>query len=184
MGLGDLSDIVPMQKPVSNQLPYNLIWRMIEDEILPECIRSEIGVLVYSPLMHGILADKYNAAVDVPEGRARTRHFSRERSQTRHDEAGCESETFAALDRIRGLASAWERSMPQIALSWVIQQRGIVSVIAGARNSEQLRNNVAFMEDPLSDEQLSQLDEATVELKRALGTNPDMWDSGRNARFC
>ena len=104
MGLQDLAEVAPLQKPLTNQLPYNLLWRMIEAEILPHCRQEEIGVLVYSPLMHGILADNYKTAADVPDGRARTRHFSAARPLTRHGEQGCETETFATLDSIREIA--------------------------------------------------------------------------------
>ncbi len=183
MGLQDLAEVEPLQKPLSNQLPYNLLWRMIESEILPYCRQEEIGVLVYSPLMHGILAGNYQTAAEVPDGRARTRHFSAARPLTRHGEPGCETETFAALEKIREIARSNARSMAEVALAWTIQQPGIASVIAGARNADQVRDNVNFLKNPLSDEVLRELDEATRTLKELLGTNPDMWDAGVNARY-
>jgi aryl-alcohol dehydrogenase-like predicted oxidoreductase len=183
MGTGDLGEVVPLQKPLTNQLPYNLLWRMIEAEILPRCNREEIGVLVYSPLLHGILADNYKAAQEVPDGRARSRHFSSKRPLTRHGEPGCETETFAALDRIRAIAKGANRSMSDIALAWTIQQPGIVSLIAGVRNADQLRDNLDFLERPLTDELLAQLDLATQSLQQTLGANPDMWDGGENSRY-
>jgi len=95
-GCGDLDDICPIQPPITNQLPYNLLWRAIEHEILPRCKKDGIGVLAYSPLMHGLLADKYKTAAEVPDGRARSRHFNTDRQLARHGEPGCETETFAA----------------------------------------------------------------------------------------
>lgn len=187
-GIGDMSDIVASQKPhsqkpLSNQLPYNLLSRMIEFEILPRCIEQQIGVLVYSPLMHGILADKYQDASEVPDGRARSRHFSSQRPHTRHGEPGCESETFAALDRIREIAKRLDRSMSDVSLSWTIQQPGVVSVIAGAKNAEQLIQNVNFLRDPIPSDVVDELNTVTDELKTALGSNPDLWDAGPNARY-
>ena len=79
MGPLDLTDVSGLQKPLTNQLPYNLLWRMIESEIIPRCLNDQIGILAYSPLMHGMLADKYKSAADVPDGRARSRHFTTER---------------------------------------------------------------------------------------------------------
>ncbi len=183
MGLGDLADVVAKQVPMTNQLPYNLLWRMIEAEIVPYCLEHAIGVLVYSPLMHGILADKYSTAAAVPDGRARSRHFSGTRSLSRHGEAGCEAETFATLDRIRAIANSLGRSMSDVALAWTLQQPAIVSVIAGARNAQQLRENVQQLENPLSTATLAELDEATRSLQQALGPNPDMWDGQANSRY-
>lgn len=183
MGLGDLDEVTPRHQPVTNQLPYNLLWRMIEAEIIPRCRADGIGMLIYSPLMHGMLADKYRTAAEVPDGRARSRHFTTERPLARHGEPGCETETFAALDRIRELAVELNRPMSDLALAWIAQQNGITSVIAGARNAEQLRKNVACLESPLPTDVISQLNAATEKLKAALGTNPDMWDGGENSRY-
>ncbi|MCR9293882.1 MAG: aldo/keto reductase [bacterium] len=182
-GTGDLGDILCLAKPLTNQLPYNLLWRMIEAEIMPLCIQEQIGVLAYSPLMHGILADKYLSADEVPEGRARSRHFSGNRPLARHGEAGCEELTFETLQRIREIASQDQRSMAELALSWVGQQTGVVSVIAGARNAAQVAQNIKYLDAPLADTTRAALKDATESLKLALGDNPDMWDAGSQARF-
>ena len=183
MGVGDLTEVSAVQKPLANQLPYNLLWRMIETDIQPLCVKDDIGILVYSPLLHGMLADKYQTAADVPDGRARSRHFSSDRPHTRHGEAGCEDETFAALDRIRSIAADVGRSMADVSLAWLIQQPGIASVIAGARNAQQVQSNISFLEQPLSNDVVERLNAATQELKSTLGSNPDMWDGGDNSRY-
>ncbi|QDV43464.1 General stress protein 69 [Stieleria neptunia] len=182
-GVKDLDAIVPLQKPMTNQLPYNLIARMIEFEIQPRCVETGIGMLVYSPLMHGMLADKYKTAAEVPDGRARSRHFTTERPLARHGEPGCETETFAALDRIREIAASVGYSMAELALAWTIAKPGVVSVIAGARNTDQLRQNVDFLDRSLTAETVTAVDLATDELKSALGSNPDLWDGGDNSRY-
>ena len=183
MGLEDLAEVIPPHKPLTNQLPYNLLWRMIEPDILPRCQNEQIGVLAYSPLMHGLLADNYQSAAEVPDGRARSRHFNTERPLARHGEPGCEQETFAALERIREIAKRLGRAMAEVALSWTIQQPGVVSVIAGARNAEQLQANIHGMDSTLSTEIVAQLNDATDRLKIALGANPDMWDGEPNSRY-
>lgn len=182
-GLGDLDDICPIEAPVTDQLPYNLLWRAIESEILPRCRQQEIGVLAYSPLMHGLLADKYKAAGEVPDGRARSRHFSHERELARHGEPGCESETFAALDEIRRIGADTGRSMADIALAWVAQQPGISCVIVGAKNAQQLTENIATLETPLAEEIVQSLSQVTSELNDKLGPNPDMWQGSGNSRY-
>jgi aryl-alcohol dehydrogenase-like predicted oxidoreductase len=168
---------------VTDQLPYNLIWRAIEHEILPHCREQDIGVLAYSPLMHGMLADKYQRADDVPDGRARSRHFTTERSQARHGEPGCEQETFAALDQIRSICQEIDRTMADVALAWVAAQPGVTCVIAGVRNAKQLQENIATMANPLPTDVIERLCNATNALNEALGPNPDMWDGGANSRY-
>lgn len=183
LGLGHLSAVAALAQPVTNQLPYNLLWRAIEHEILPHCREQNIGVLVYSPLMHGMLADKYKTAADVPDGRARSRHFSTDREIARHGEPGCEQKTFAAIDAIRGICQSIGRSMADVALAWVAQQPGITAVIAGARTPEQMQQNIATIENPLPDDVIAQLNSATDELSQALGPNPDMWQGSGKTRF-
>ncbi|MGI9473524.1 MAG: aldo/keto reductase [Rubripirellula sp.] len=183
MGVGDLAEVVPAQKPLTNQLPYNLLSRMIEFEIQPYCVKSDIGILVYSSLLHGILADKYRYASEVPEGKARTRHFSKSRRHTRHDEEGCESEMFDTLSQIREIASGMQLTMAEVALKWLMHQAGVASVIAGAGNAEQLNSNVRFLAQELPESTLLELNEATSAVKTYLGSNADLWDPGENGRF-
>ena len=173
----------PLRPPITNQVPYSLLWRMVESEILPYCSEQNIGVLAYSPLMHGLLADKYRTADEVPPGRARTRHFGSHRPLTRHGEPGCERETFAALDAVRGICRELGRTMADVALAWCLQQPGVACVIAGAASGEQVRRNAASLEQPLPDEAIRRLTDATQALLDALGPNPDLWQSAAESRF-
>ena len=182
-GLADLNSIASTRPPATNQVPYSLLWRMIEAEILPYCRSRDISVLAYSPLLHGLLADKYSSADQVPSGRARTRHFASHRPLTRHGESGCEAETFAALDRIRAVCRGLGRKMADVALAWCLQQPGVACVIAGAASGEQVRCNLASLEQPLPDDALGQLNEVTQPLLVALGTNPDLWQAAANSRY-
>lgn len=182
-GVQDMATMSAVEKPATNQLPYNLIWRAIEHGILPACRKRSIGVLVYSPLMHGLLAGKYRSAADVPDGRARSRHFSTQRELARHGEPGCEGQTFAALDAIRDIAEATGRPMSAVALSWLVQLQGVHSVIAGAASPQQLRANVDALTEPLSDQQIEALTQATDALNEALGPNPDMWQGSGDSRY-
>ena len=183
MGVQDIEEVCRLQVPVSNQLPYNLIWRTIEHDILPDCRKRNIGVLVYSPLMHGMLAGKYKTASDVPDGRARSRHFNSDREMTRHGESGCEEETFAAIHSIQQLAESLNRSMADLSLGWLLAQSGISSIIAGAKTPEQLTGNVKSFEQPLSADVVEELNRITEPVNLALGSNPDMWDGGNNSRY-
>lgn len=182
-GVGDLNRVSQHQQPVTNQLPMNLIWRAIEHNILPRCEADGIGVLAYSPLMHGMLAGKYLTAADVPDGRARSRHFSNDREMARHGESGCETETFAAINKIKTIAEGIGRSMAAVATGWVAQQSGITSVIVGAASPEQIEANCKALAEPLDAEVLADLNAGTEELKQVLGPNPDMWQGAETSRY-
>ena len=165
----------------TNQLPYSLLWRAIEYEIVPQCLEHE-GILCYSPLVHGLLTGKFSSPDEVPEGRARTRHFSRDRPLTRHGEEGCEEETFAAIERIRRICEGIGQPMAKVALAWLLYQPGVVSVLAGARHPGQVVENASAADLKLSPDVVRALTEATEALKAALGPNPDMWLSESRMR--
>jgi len=176
-GRDDLCDLLAEGRCEVNQLPYNLLWRVIERDIVPICQQHDIGITCYSPLAQGLLTGKFASLADVPDGRARTRHFSSQRPGTRHGEAGQEAATTAALAEIRAIADDLSCPMGELALAWLIQQPGITSVIAGARNARQMEENARAMQRVLTTAVCARLNQATSALKDAFGHNPDMWQN-------
>jgi myo-inositol catabolism protein IolS len=176
-GTGDLSDLLAVGRPVTNQLPYSLLWRAIEYDIRQMCSDAGIGILCYSPLVQGLLTGKFSSPDEVPEGRARTRLFSTDRSQARHGEAGAETETFSTLERIRHISAEIEQPMARVALAWLLHRPGVTSVIAGARTPQQIEQTAQAADLELSPSVVAQLTAATEELKQKLGPNPDMWQA-------
>lgn len=159
----------------SNQLPYSLLSRAIEFDIIPQCLESQVGVLAYSPIMQGLLTGKFKTADDVPDGRARSRHFNTDRALARHGGPGCEEDTFVAIAEVGRIAREVGASMTEVAIAWVSQQPGLASTIIGARNPDQVKENVGAMELRLSEDILTSLAEATDTVKTFLGPNPDLW---------
>lgn len=180
-GVADLSDLLAVGHCETNQLPYSLLWRAIEHEITQKCVEEGVGILCYSPLSQGLLTGKFSTADDVPEGRARTRFFSKERPLAHHNEEGCETETFATIEKIRRICAKIDTPMAQVALAWLLHQAGVVSVLAGARSPDQIKQNAQAAALELPSEIARELTEATEELKRKLGPNPDLWRS--DSRF-
>ena len=138
-GLLDLPELLQYGRPEVNELPYSLLFRAIEFDILPICERETISATAYMPLMQGLLAGKYHTADDVPEMRARTRHFSPKRKLIRHHEQGAEEETFTAINKIRAICSAAGLDMAQVALAWPLRLPIMTSVIVGARTRSRCR---------------------------------------------
>lgn len=179
----DMTDLLHAGRADVNQLPYNLLWRTIEHEVLPICRDNDVSVACYSPIAQGLLTGKFPNGASVPDSRARTRHFSPVHKQIRHHEAGQEQETFAALDKIRHIAAELNCPMGELALAWLLHQPGVATVIAGARNREQMTANAKAMTRKLSQDILQRLEHATAPLKAAFDTNPDMWQSGTDSRY-
>ena len=174
-GPQDLSAALEHADIVSDQLAYSLLARMIEYEIQPLCVERGVSILPYSPLMQGLLTGKYRSPDEVPDGRARSRHFSDDRPQARHGQEGCEQETFQAIERVQQIAKGLGKPMGAVALAWCLHQPAVASVIAGARNADHVRDNVAAAEVELDQPTLEALDEATRPVKEKLGPSADMW---------
>lgn len=181
-GIQDLSDISTLVHLPSNQLPYSLLWRVIEREILPKCMENQTGIICYSPLMQGILTGRFMCADDVPEGLARTRLFSTGRPQANHGEPGCEPAVFEAVAKIGRLADQLSLSMAELSLSWTLQQPGVASVLIGARSPEELMSNLPALDIRLSTEVQQDLRCVTDPILDHLGANPDMWQGESRMR--
>jgi aryl-alcohol dehydrogenase-like predicted oxidoreductase len=166
----------------SDQLPYNLLWRSIEFELQPLCVQNHTSILCYSALAQGLLTGKFASAAEVPDGRARTRHYTTARSLARHGEAGHEAETFTALQRIRSLAEALSLPMGELALAWLLHQPGVACAIAGGRSPAQVRANAAAGGRRLDGETLRLLDEITRPLRDLLGANIDPYQAQSRLR--
>lgn len=162
---------------VSNQLPYSLLTRGIEFEIVPLCVEANVAILPYSPLMQGLLTGKFKTPDEVPDPRSRSRHFRHDRPMARHGEPGCEQETFAAIRAIGEVARREGCTMEALALGWLLRKPQVASVIVGARDEEQVVKNLEAAGTRLSDEVIEELDGLTDTVKHLLGGNPDIWET-------
>jgi len=95
----------------------------------------------------------------------------------RHGEEGAESETFATIKAIQHMAEEINIPMAEIALAWLLTREGVISVIVGARNPEQVRENARAADLELPPDVIAKLTEATEKLKQKLGPNADMYQS-------
>ena len=114
---------------VSNQVPFSMVKRDIEKEVVPHCIQNNKAILAYSPLERGLLTGKMKPGYKFEEGdhRANLYFF--------HDENIKRTNEF--LDKIKPLAEAKSITLSQLVLSWTLVQPGITIALVGARNPEQ-----------------------------------------------
>jgi aryl-alcohol dehydrogenase-like predicted oxidoreductase len=178
----DLSDILKLTDVVSDQLPYSLLWRAIEFEIKPLCVKNKVGIICYSPLAQGLLTGRYKNADEVPEGLARTRIFSPKRPMARHTDPGCEKEAFDAIAKLRKVSKELGEPMAAVSLAWVRQRRGVTSFLVGARKPAELTQNLPAMSLRLSADVVAELSAASEPVKKIIGRNPDPWNSGNRTR--
>jgi len=172
-GKADLEGALAAGRPEVNQLPYSLLWRAIERDILPLCVRHSVSVLCYSPLAQGLLTGKFRGPEDVPPQRKRARYC-------KEPAAG---HAFALLDEVRAVSAELGRPMADVALAWLLAQQGVASVVAGMRTPEQARENARTGDLELAADTVARLTAASTPLSEILGANPDMWREGADSRY-
>lgn len=171
-------------KVVANELPYSLLGRAIEWDILPHCVEKKVGVIGYMPLLQGLLADIYPTLDDVPVWQRRTRHFNCKRADKlcRHGENGAEAETIQAIDSIRLLAQENNLTVPSLSLKWAVSGKGISCILAGSNNVTELNQNVEAVVSSLPQELKLKLDNISEKLKIKLGKSFDYYENEKNDR--
>jgi aryl-alcohol dehydrogenase-like predicted oxidoreductase len=168
---------------VVNQLPYSLLARAIEVDILPYCRSKGVGVIGYMSLWQGVLAGIYPTLDDIPVLQRRTRHFDSRRSPLiRHGLPGVEAETSRALAAIQSIAQANGMTMAEISLKWAMSAEGIACSLCGARSVAKLQQNIKALASPLLPEVIAALNRATQPLADALGPSFDYWQHPDNDR--
>ena len=142
---------------IAHQVYYSLIGREYEWELMPLAIHHKVGALVWSPLGWGRLTGKIRRGHPVPA--VSRLHKTAENGPPVSDEY-----VYRVVEAIDGVAQETGKSVPQIALNWLLRRPTVSSVILGARNEEQLRLNLSSAEWKLTAEQVAKLDQAS-ELK-------------------
>lgn len=138
---------------VSLQAYYSLVGRDLEHELLPLCREESIGVLPWSPLSGGFLSGKYRRENPNPEG-ARRSGFQFPPID--------EERKFDAIDALEKIAKEKNATIPQVALAWLLAQRGVTSVIVGANKMSQLEDNLKATEIELNTSELELLSATTA----------------------
>jgi aryl-alcohol dehydrogenase-like predicted oxidoreductase len=137
------------------QPPFNLLARDIEYELLPLCLEEGIGVAVFSPMAAGFLTGKYEKGKPPVEGR----RFSLAKQGFRYNEKYWTDLDFDAVERLKKIAADHGKSLSQFALAWVLQKKGITSIVCGATSAEQLEQNLGAVGLRLTQEELTACDD-------------------------
>jgi len=179
----DLEDWFTYGGAECNQIGYNIVSRAAEYKVIPASRRFQLGLLVYMPLLQGLLSHPWDSIDMLPLPRRRTRHFSGKREGVRHGGPGYETLLMQTVSELRQFSQAIGVPMATMCVSWVLAQPGISSAIIGARSPEQVLRNMRSAELSLGPAGIARLNEITAPLKFAMGDNADLWQDETASRI-
>jgi aryl-alcohol dehydrogenase-like predicted oxidoreductase len=140
---------------VAHQVYYSLIGRDYEWELMPLALDQKVAAIVWSPLGWGRLTGKIRRGQPLPE-------VSRLHKTSPQGPQVADDHLFKVLDALEEMASETAKTIPQLAINWLLQRPTIANVIIGARNEEQLRQNLGAVGWNLTADQIAHLDAASA----------------------
>jgi aryl-alcohol dehydrogenase-like predicted oxidoreductase len=141
---------------VVHQVYYSLVGREYEWELMPLGLDQKVGALIWSPLGWGRLTGKIRRGQPLPE-------VSRLHETASYGPRVADEYLYTVVDALDAVAAETGKSVAQIALNWLLQRPTVSSVILGARNEEQLRQNLGAVGWNLTAEQVKKLDDASAQ---------------------
>lgn len=139
---------------IAHQAYYSLLAREFEWELMPLGIDQHVGTIVWSPLSGGRLSGKVRRDKPLQAG-------SRYEQQGSHGPAPDDEHLYRIVDALDEVAAETSKSQAQVALNWLLQRPTVCNIIIGARNEEQLKQNLEAVGWNLSGEQVRKLDQAS-----------------------
>ena len=131
-------EVPGVEKFVSSQPQYSLLWRRPEEKVIPLCAKNGVSQIVWSPLAQGVLSGKYRPGAKIPDD---TRASSD--SMGNFIKSWLQPAVLEAVQKLKPLADEAGCTMSQFALAWVLREPNVASAIVGASRPEQLNENAA-----------------------------------------
>ncbi len=141
---------------VSNQPQYNMLWRVIETQVVPASEREGLSQIVWSPIAQGVLTGKYKPGQDYPAGSRATD----EKGGANFVQRFLDEDVLQRVAQLEPLAAEAGLSMAQLAVAWVLQNPNVASAIIGASRPEQVHENVKAAGVKLDADLLEAIDKA------------------------
>jgi aryl-alcohol dehydrogenase-like predicted oxidoreductase len=152
-----VSEKYGLPRHVAHQAYYSLIGRDYEWELMPLALDQKVGTIVWSPLGWGRLTGKLRRGQPLPKESRLQSPLARERGPQVPEDY-----LFKVVDALEEVGRETGKTVPQVALNWLLQRPTVASVIIGARNEDQLRQNLGAVGWTLSPEQIAKLDAASA----------------------
>lgn len=140
---------------ISNQPQYSMLWRVIEEEVVPACEREGLSQIVWSPIAQGVLTGKYLPGQPPPAGSRATDELSGKNFISRW----MSDAVLERVQQLRPLADHAGLTMAQLAIAWVLQNKNVASAIVGATRPDQLDDNVKAANVKLEPELMKAIDD-------------------------
>ena len=140
---------------ISNQPQYSMLWRVIEEEVVPACEREGLSQIVWSPIAQGVLTGKYLPGQPPPAGSRATDELSGKNFISRW----MSDAVLERVQQLKPLADHAGLTMAQLAIAWVLQNKNVASAIVGATRPDQLDDNVRAANVKLEPELMKAIDD-------------------------
>lgn len=154
------ADKFGLTRYVANQTYYSLIGREYEWELMPLGVDQKVGAVVWSPLGWGRLTGKIRRNSPPPETSRLNHKLSQQMGPQVEDD-----HLYKVVDALDEVAAETGKTVPQVALNWLLQRPTVSTLVIGARNEEQLRQNLGAIGWNLTTEQVAKLDAASAKPK-------------------
>jgi len=142
---------------VSNQVPYSMVKRDIESDVVPQSLEKNKAILAYSPLQRGLLTGKITPDYQFAKGD--------HRPNTAYFKAGNLEKTNQFLQEIKHIADDKNITLAQLVLRWTLDQPGITCALAGARNEKQVKENAVAGEVKITEDEMQFINEKLAALE-------------------
>ena len=143
-----------LDRLVSNQPQYSMLWRVIEAQVVPLCEREGVGQIVWSPIGQGVLTGKYLPGQPPPEGSRAT-----DPTGSTFIKRMMRDEVLEKVQQLKPIADEAGLTMAQLAVAWVLANPNVSSAIVGATRPEQVRDNAAAAGKKLEPALMTRIDE-------------------------
>ncbi|MGH3862606.1 aldo/keto reductase family protein [Actinokineospora sp.] len=140
---------------ISSQPQYSMLWRVIEEQVVPACEREGISQIVWSPIAQGVLTGKYKPGAELPAGSRATDESGGKNMISRW----LRDDVLTAVQNLEPLAKEAVLSLAQFAVAWVLQNPNVASAIIGASRPEQVTENVKAAGVKLDADLLAKIDD-------------------------
>ena len=141
---------------ISSQPQYNMLWRVIEPEVVPTCTELGISQIVWSPMAQGVLSGKYRPGAPAPAGSRATDAKGGARMIHRYLD---DDTLLGRVQALRPIADELGLAMSQLAIAWVLQHAGVAAALVGASRPEQIAENVKASGVAIPAELMARIDE-------------------------
>jgi aryl-alcohol dehydrogenase-like predicted oxidoreductase len=152
-----VSERYGLARHVAHQAYYSLVGRDYEWELMPLALDQGVGTVVWSPLAWGRLTGKFRRGKPVPQDTRLAAPVTAERGPQVPEEY-----LYRVVDALDAVAKETGKSIPQVALNWLLQRPSVASIVIGARNETQLRDNLGAVGWTLTPAQIAKLDAASA----------------------